>query len=379
MEKQLHLVAFDVPFPPTYGGVIEVFYKLKALHEAGARVHLHCFEYGRGYAEQLEELCASVRYYPRKQSLQSLPVRYPHIVRSRRSRQLLQNLLQEPFPILFEGLHTTYYLSHPKLEDRRKLVRLHNIEWEYYYQLSQKERTYLKRQYMAAESRQLQAWERVLPFADLLLTISPKDTTYYQEQFRNVAYLPAFHANHTITSMPGQGEYCLYHAKLSVAENHEAAMFLIQEVFANLPVPLIVAGSEALPELIEELAKHDHIYLRHDPGEAEMEDLMRHAHIHVLPTFQATGIKLKLLNSLFNGRHVLVNPPMVLQTGLERYCEVGEDAADFQRLVLKLLDRPFPQKAIDARKALLQGTFSNAQNAVQLLEYLFPKDLVKMS
>ncbi len=378
MEKHLHLVSFDVPYPPNYGGAIEVFYKLKALHESGAQVHLHCFEYGRGFPEELEDFCASVRYYPRKKILQALPVRYPHIVRSRRSEQLLHSLLEDPYPILFEGLHTTYYLSHPKLEDRRKVVRLHNIEWEYYYQLSQKESTYMKRQYMAAESRQLQAWENVLPFADLLLPISPKETEYYQERFRNVAYLPAFHSNHGMTSLPGQGDFCLYHGNLSVAENHEAAMFLIREVFAHLPVPLIIAGSHPQPDLIFELSRHDHIVLRHDPGESEMEDLLRKAHIHVLPTFQSTGIKLKLLSSLFNGRHVLVNPPMILQTGLEYYCEIAEDAPAFQRLILQLLDKPFPKTEIERRKALLKGTFSNARNAEKLLEYLFPKELMKV-
>ena len=31
MEKHLHIVAFNVPLPANYGGVIDVFYRLKAL------------------------------------------------------------------------------------------------------------------------------------------------------------------------------------------------------------------------------------------------------------------------------------------------------------------------------------------------------------
>ena len=46
-NKRLHIVAFDVPFPANYGGAIDVFYKLKALHQLGIRITLHCFEYGR--------------------------------------------------------------------------------------------------------------------------------------------------------------------------------------------------------------------------------------------------------------------------------------------------------------------------------------------
>lgn len=377
MERHLHHISFDVPYPANYGGVIEVYYKLKALAEAGVKVHLHCFEYGRGYAEELESICESVNYYPRKQRLQSLPVRYPHIVKSRRSKELLKNLEKDPWPILFEGLHSTYYLSHPKLENRRKVVRLHNVEWEYYYALAQWESGYLNRQYYLAESRQLRAWEDVLPFADQLLPISPKDTAYYAERFKNVDHLPPFHGNHAITSRPGQGDYCLYHAKLSVPENHEAAMFLINQVFHDFPVPLIIAGGGAQPELIEAISENDQILLRPDPGEAEMEDLIRNAHILVLPTFQATGIKLKLLNSLFNGRHVMVNPPMILQTKLGLYCHVADDAPDFQKQILQLFDKPFLAEEIEKRKALLSQTYSNQINVQKLIEHLYPKEVMR--
>ena len=33
--NKLHFISMDVPFPPNYGGVIDVFYKLKAFHQLG--------------------------------------------------------------------------------------------------------------------------------------------------------------------------------------------------------------------------------------------------------------------------------------------------------------------------------------------------------
>ena len=42
--KELHVVAFDVPYPANYGGVIDIFYKVQALSEAGVKVHLHCYQ-----------------------------------------------------------------------------------------------------------------------------------------------------------------------------------------------------------------------------------------------------------------------------------------------------------------------------------------------
>lgn len=53
--------------------------------------------------------------------------------------------------------------------------------------------------------------------------------------------------------------------------------------------------------------------------------LIQEAHINLLPTFQNTGIKLKLLNALFNGRFCIVNSMMTEHTGLEKYCEIADD------------------------------------------------------
>lgn len=68
-DKHLHLVSFDIPYPTNYGGVIDVFFKIKELYKAGIKVHLHSFEYGREHAEELEKWCYSVDYYPRKKAL----------------------------------------------------------------------------------------------------------------------------------------------------------------------------------------------------------------------------------------------------------------------------------------------------------------------
>ena len=45
-EKRLHIISHDVPWPADYGGVVDLFYKLKALHAEGIKIKLHCFLYG---------------------------------------------------------------------------------------------------------------------------------------------------------------------------------------------------------------------------------------------------------------------------------------------------------------------------------------------
>ena len=42
----LHIISFDIPYPANYGGVIVIFNQIKALHEQGVKVILHCYQYG---------------------------------------------------------------------------------------------------------------------------------------------------------------------------------------------------------------------------------------------------------------------------------------------------------------------------------------------
>ncbi|MEM6630115.1 MAG: glycosyltransferase [Bacteroidota bacterium] len=364
----LHVISFDVPYPPNYGGVIDVYYKVKALAEEGAKVHLHSFSNGREESEDLKRLCERVYYYPRIKPAASLPLRVPHIISSRKSSLLLDHLMEDSYPILFEGMHTCFYLTHTYLKFRVKIVRMHNIEWEYYGSLAEREPSWSKQQYLLRESQLLKKYERRLTAADRILGISPKDTDYLSKRFNQVDYLPAFHPNDQVTCKPGKGKYCLYHGNLQVAENHEAAMYLIDGVFHDMKIPLIIAGSNPRPELITAISDFDHISLFHNPGEGEMLDLIRSAHIHVLPTFQATGIKLKLLKALFNGRFVAVTPFMVQGNDLGKYCIVAQDTLEYKSLIARLFKYEFSEREIETRRELLDTRFSNRLHAKKLIQ-----------
>ena len=139
MQTAIQLVAFNIPYPPDYGGVIDIFYKIKALSECGIKIDLHCFEYNRAQAKELEKYCAKVFYYARKKGIRYQISFKPYIVQTRDNKQLLSNLSSCEYPILFEGIHTCFYLDHPALKNHLRLVRTHNIEHEYYRNLCKAE------------------------------------------------------------------------------------------------------------------------------------------------------------------------------------------------------------------------------------------------
>lgn len=372
MPSKLHIVSFDIPYPANYGGVIDVFYKLKTLHQLGAKITLHCFQYGnRNQAKELGKYCEKVHYYPRQIGLQFFfhNLQYPYIVFSRQSGELLLNLQKDNAPILFEGLHTCYYLDHPKLKHRKKWVRMHNIEWEYYQALAQSESKFLKKTYFKIESHLLKRFEVKLQYAQAIFAISPNDCNYLKKRFENVHYLPAFHSNEKLQIKIGKASYALYHGNLSVNENHQAAMFLVKEVFSELNYPLLIAGNKPKQELIEAVQNFSHIQLEISPSDDRLLQLIREAHIHALPTFQATGIKLKLLNVLYNGRFCLVNSPMVENTGLQSLCIVADSASAFQKKIEGLREQVFLKEDVDIRRQVLKEGFYNLENGRLLLKF----------
>ncbi|MBX7182317.1 MAG: glycosyltransferase [Bacteroidia bacterium] len=372
MERHLHIVAFDVPFPANYGGAIDLFYKLKAFAELGIKVTLHCFEYGRGEALELNKYCKKVYYYKRQNSRQYLLSFNPFIVVSRSSPQLLVNLCKDKSPILFEGLHCCYYLNHEKLKGRRRVVRTHNVEHDYYRHLAAAESSVFKRFYFELEANKLKTYETELTGADALVAISPADTSHFSKLNSNTFHITAFHTNSELLVKPGKGSYCLYHGSLGIGENNKAALWLVNEVFSKLNTPLIIAGNNASIELKTAISKFPHISLRTEITTEEIHQLIQDAQLNVIPTFQATGIKLKLLAALYNGRACVVNLPMVENTGLESLCLIAKTANEMVEIITKQFEQPFETKQLEERRRILLNYFDNQKNAEKFIQILFP-------
>jgi hypothetical protein len=370
MNKKLHIVSFDVPFPANYGGVIDVFYKIKALHALGVEITLHCFHYGRSKSSELEKYCRKVHYYSRKTSVFQLCSPEPFIVNSRRSEELLKNLQADNAPILFEGLHCCAYVAHPSLKNRKKIVRTHNIEHDYYRALGRVEKKWSKRQYFRREVNKLQKFESVLNDAQHVLAISPADAQDLSARYRNVLHVMAFHSNEEVNIREGKGKFAFYHGNLEVGENNQAALFLVNEVFNGFDYPLTIAGNNPSSELLAAANGKSNITIRSNITTSEIDELISDAHVNILPTFQATGIKLKLLAALMRGRHCMVNAPMVASTGLESLCIIHGNASSMRAGLQAIRATEFTSADIAKRKSVLDERFSNLRNAEKILQLL---------
>ena len=96
------------------------------------------------------------------------------------------------------------------------------------------------------------------------------------------------------------------------------------------------------------------------------------AQVNVLPSFNNTGIKLKLLNALYSGRHCLVNTAGVDGSGLENICTVANDGPSFKKAVTELYDVSFNEAEVEKRKVLLAGLNNNKLNAEKIMRLYWP-------
>lgn len=372
MEKHLHLISFDIPYPADYGGVIDVFYKIKALFKLGIKIHLHAYEYGREQSVELDKYCDTVSYYNRPKGLVYALRSIPYIIATRNSKQLIENLLKDDYPILFEGIHTCLAINHPPLALRKKYVRAHNVEHDYYRYLSKSTNNISKSMFFSIEARKLKKYENIIHRANGIFAISTNDLIYFKSKYSNVVLLPAFHADDELQCLEGYGDYLIYHGNLGVEENEKAALFLIQNVFSHLNINCIITGKKPSDQLLEAAAQHDHIQIIANPNDEQINQLIQEAHINVLPTFQDTGIKLKLLKSISTGRFCLVNSMMVKNTGLEELCFIKDDPKDMISEIQSLLKLEFTELMISERKEVWDQLFSNAKGAKIIIEEIFP-------
>ena len=368
-SQYLHIVAFNIPYPADYGGVIDIYFKIKALSQAGVRIILHCFEYGRLHSKELEDLCFKVYYYHRKRGIKYFFYSDPYIVVTRNAISMPKNLLGDSFPVLFEGLHTTGILKQCTTAKRITLVRTHNIEHEYYRGLARSTRNLFHKVFFLSEAAKLKRYEKILHHAGHILSIARHELEYFRENYGDVNFIPAFHRFEELSSLPGSGTYLLFHGNLGVVDNSEIFLRLAREQLSHLPYQVIVAGKNPSRRFRKKISAYPNIRLHADPGDSELDRLISQAHINLLFTGQSTGIKLKLLHALFVGRHCLVNPEMVEGSGLEHLCTIAGSDRELELQIHDLMLQPFDESQVKKRKKALQE-YSNRASAEKILRLL---------
>lgn len=369
MSKRLHIVSFDVPYPPNYGGVIDIFYKIKELYKLGIEIYLHIYiSDDKEKQIALEKYCKKIYYYNRKSTFYSLLSYLPFRVKSRSNRELTQNLKNLEIPILFEGLHSMYALS--KFNFKNSYLRAHNIEHTYFFGLSKSEKNILKKIFFFIEGRKLKRFEKNLKNATGIFTISPFEQDYFARIYTEKShYIPAFHEAKFNLNHSKKGQFVLFHGDLRVADNIKAALFLI-DTYKNTEYKFVIATSILEKRINSEVHKYDNISIEDIPTQNHLDELMKKAHINTLFSFQKTGIKLKLLNTLYRGKFIIANSPLIEDTGLESLCNLANSKEEILKTTAALFSKDYLEIETQNRISALQK-FNPTVSAKKIVAIIF--------
>lgn len=371
--RHLHIVCFDIPFPADYGGAIEEWYKIKTLAQLGIKIHLHCFEYnGRKPDKEIDSVCEKVYYYKRERKLTDALSKIPFIVKSRMQDELLQNLCKDNYPILFDATHTTGFINHPALKKRKKIVRLHNIEWIYYRVLLADAVSLKEKIYYFSEYKKLKKYDSVLANADFLSCLSQTDLEYYQTMFpeKSISFEAVFHENTTVTAIHGKGDYILYHGNLSLTDNYAYVIELIEHQLKSSEHQIIIAGRNPDEALRNCIAKYAHITLIANPNQDELALLVKNAQVCLAFARNPSGVKLKLINSLFQARFVIANEAALTGSNLSDLV-ISCETEDLNSVINQLMQQEFTTEIIEKRKNKLLSLYNNQSNAEALIKTIY--------
>lgn len=370
-EKILNIVTFDNPFPPSYGGIIDVYYKIRTLHQTGYKIHLHCFvtEIPK-LSLELQEVTEAVYFYEAKPKWFHLWSSLPISVISRSNSDLVKNLLKNKAPILFESLKTTCLLQDVRLKSRIKLLRYHNIEHLYFKGIANSETSLLKKILFYIEYKRYAKYEGILEQFDAVFTLSNYEQEYALTMNSNSFYVPVFHGNEKVAELSEYGDYVLYHGDLNTADNRRVASYLI-DVFKEIPNSKLVIASGSHKDFIKKKIKEQqNIQFILLENFEHLKEVLGKAHICISWSFQKSGTKLKLMNALFNSRHSIINENIIDDEAVVSICSVVQNKETLKEKITLLNQQPYSSLDIEKRKNILENQINDATSVLKIDEFL---------
>jgi len=367
LSDYIHIVCLDAPSPPNYGGAIDMYYKLTSLAAVGKKIILHYFDYRKNRnAGLLENCCTEIHSYSRKSFIRSFSFSSPYIISSRINSSLIKRLNEDSHPILLEGLHCSGII--PFLNDKNRVVlRMHNEEVNYYKSLVATEKKIFKKNYFNLETALLKKYQKKLDKNLKTACLSQKDISVLQNEygFTNLHFVPCFIPWQNIKSQVGKGHYCLYHGNMAVTENEAAAVWLLKNVFSQINIPFVIAGSGISKKLFSLALKYTNSRLVYNPPVDELNGLIKDAHINVLPSKNNTGVKLKLLHALFEGRFCITNTNGIEGSNIQSGVHIANSPQEFIQLIQHLYSKEFTMDKIAERKSV-KDIYNNETNTQKL-------------
>jgi hypothetical protein len=359
-ELRLAVVAQEIPYPPTHGGRVDMWRRLKAFARAGVRIQLFYWSETPPDAEALAEIgritessCAlsfkqgwGARLRTAGRLFSTPAPVSTRLLNGEEQRRVMTSVLNfQPDAIWLDQL----YGAGLAMDLVRKirvpmLTRSHNVEHCYWREQIKVANSFSQKIRIRARLLSLEHFEEfILRNSYRFYDISVDDLRYWQQRgLHNGQWLPPLaEGNAMLRPVSAKApEYDIgFLGNLFMPNNVEAVNWLLDEVLPRVrhEFPLatvLIAGSRASDTLRTRIAADPLIELRSDVPDPV--DIYRNASVLVNPMLRGSGVALKSIDMLAFGRSLVSTsqgmtglPPVVRQCFM-----IGDTAEEFSKAIV---------------------------------------------
>ncbi len=329
---------------------------------------MHLFIERNNLSNTLQQECEHIHYYKQKAGHTGFCFDMPYSVSTRSDEALVERLNQNDFPIIFHGIESTYFLSKGYFHNRKIVVRLQTWKHQKYKKLCQTHPIGLhKIDYKLKELRYAKFEKNLCQKHKCIASIK---TDEYSNELTHET-IPHFIGMATPMGIEGNGHYCLFHGDFSNKSTELAAQWLLKEVFNEVELPFVIVAKNPSVE-IENLAHEKlHTCIVSNPSDKELIELIKKAHINILPTIGLSEKNNDLILSTQLGRHIIINRERADITDLKSICHIADTAKEFKEKITALFDLPFTINDIEKREQVFREEFDDKKNTATLIKLLY--------
>ena len=347
----------DVPFYKQYGGSLDISARMEFVSQSGHRIYLISFAketLDQSVLERLKGYCAGVNIIQRPRiSLHALNQNLPYSASTRYSRSIIDIVRSavRDFGIdvaCLESVHVGEIAPILKMEGIPMVLRLHNIESNYFRELGRSCKSHPLRLVYRWEAMKLVKYEKsIYHQSQKILCVS----NYEAEQLAHlyprayIKWLPIpVKLDAEANEMSDSGPVIAFSGSMYLPNNVEAVEWFANKVFPQIlrivpDAEFWIIGRGPSRE-VRALGMRPNIRIAGEVPNSHR--LLSQSRVIVVPLFHGAGVKIKILEGIGLGKLVVSTSKAIIGTSLVEGQQilVADDPEAFAVLCIRALLEP---------------------------------------
>lgn len=349
--KKVLIVCGDFPYPPNHGARVDIWNRIIAFHSFNYEIDLIITVktniIDKRYLTIVKEYVDNIKIVYRKNRIIDLFSNIPLQVKSRKQLENYKFIRKYDYVIL-EGDAVCSILKNQSLNYKHIVLRAHNNDSVYFYNLYKSTNNIIKKIYYYTEYIKFMYYEpKIMKKIKNIMFISCDEKNRYDNASLglNTVFLPA-NVNRNFLKQSLSSNTVVSIGSLFMENNKEGLIWYINKVHPLVTekvndYKLVVAGnsnSESIKWLYDIVKIYNNVEIYDSPD--TLEDIYASGSVFVNPMIHGAGVKLKTIDAIVNGLPVVSTIIGNEGTGLrpEKDILVTDEAIKYAQYIVELLN-----------------------------------------